>query len=69
MGKFHNEAIFRQIAPQVDDEPEQMTQEEAWELSYSDWKWNKDDDLASAVRRYARPVCRVRVWDEVEVGR
>ena len=70
MGKFHNAEIYRQISPQEpdDDEPE-YSPDEDWEAGFSDWKHDKDDDLATAVRRYAMPMRHVRIWDEVEVGR
>jgi hypothetical protein len=55
--------------PEQDDEPEYSPEEEEWEAGFSDWKHNKDDDLATAVRRYSMPMRRVRIWDEVEVGR
>jgi hypothetical protein len=80
MGKHHTAELMRKIAPepQADDDFD----EDGWnepqfqrptlgelEARYSDWKHNKDDDLATAVRRYALPMRRVRIWDEVEVGR
>jgi hypothetical protein len=70
MGKHFNAEVYRQIAPQEpdDDEPE-YSSEEDWEAGFSDWKHNKDDDLATAVRRYSMPVGHVRLFDECGVGR
>jgi hypothetical protein len=65
VGTHFNAEVYRQIAPQdqEDDEPE-YSPEEDWEMGFSDWKHNKDDDLATVVRRYARPVGHVDLWDE-----
>jgi hypothetical protein len=70
VGKHFNSELHRKITPQEpdDDEPE-YSPEEDWEAGFSDWKHNKDDDLATAVRRYAMPVGHVRLFDEVGVGR
>lgn len=73
MGKHFNAEVYRQIAPQLDDEVDENADysptEADFEESYSDWKWNKDDDLATAVRRYAMPNCHVSLMDEMGVGR
>lgn len=70
MGKRANQAIWEQFKPDIDLETEDGPLNEAdFEESYSDWKWNKDDDLATAVRRYERPACRVSLMDEMGVRR
>ena len=70
MGKRMNQALWEQFRPDLDLETEdQPPPENDWDADFSDWKHNKDDDLATAVRRYALPVTRVRLFDEVEVGR
>jgi hypothetical protein len=70
MGKAANAAIWEQFKPDTDLETEDGPLNEAdFEESYSDWKWNKDDDLATAVRRYAMPMPHVRLFDECGVGR
>lgn len=57
------------LTADAEERPEPLTEAQkasVWDNEY--WN-NKDDDLATAVRRYAVPVARVRLWDEVEVGR
>lgn len=70
MGKRANQAIWDMFKPEPeqDDEPE-YSPEDDWEAGFSDWKHNKDDDLATAVRRYAMPVGHVRLFDEAQAGR
>lgn len=70
MGRHANQAIWEQFHPDLDLETEdQPPPENDWDADFSDWKHNRDDDLATAVRRYAVPVTRVRLFDEVETGR
>lgn len=77
MGKHFNAEIYRQIV----QEPEQEIDDSGWEESellrpteedfeadFSDWKHRKDDDHATAVRRYAVPVRHVELWDERRAG-
>lgn len=65
MGRHANQAIWDKFQPDTDLETEGGPLNEAdFEESYSDWKHNKDDDLATAVRRYARPVGHIDLWDE-----
>ena len=76
MGKTANArawAEFERIDRQRQEEsfgtePSLTEAERASEWDDEFWN-NKDDDPATAVRRYALPVTRVRLFDEVEVGR
>ncbi|MFL9904545.1 hypothetical protein PQR71_41535 [Paraburkholderia fungorum] len=79
MGKAANAAIWEQFQPRTDnqypDTEERYTgplTEAEWEQGYAEWKWDKDDATADELDRarwaYARPVARVRLWDETRVG-
>jgi hypothetical protein len=69
MGKRFNAIYMAKRGTRAGRRRTRIPPEEDWEAGFSDWKHNKDDDLATAVRRYALPMRRVRIWDEVEVGR
>lgn len=76
MGKHANQQAYREFE-RLDRQRQEQSFEHVSPLTEaeraSDWDdefWNnKDDDLATAVRRYARPNCHVSLMDEMGVGR
>jgi hypothetical protein len=79
MGKHANSAAYREferLDRQRQEEsfeaPQPLTDDELEQIQ-GDAYWNQldatADELAEARRGYARPTARVRLFDEVEVGR
>ena len=57
------------LTADAEEKPEPLTEAQKASVRDDEFWNNKDDDLATAVRRYALPVTRVRLFDEVETGR
>ncbi|CAG4889528.1 hypothetical protein [Paraburkholderia gardini] len=78
MGKFANQSNWEQFkplanAPEYYEEPEPpviLDDDELAQLG-SEAYWTRldatADELAEARRGYARPVCRVSLWDEAPI--
>ena len=57
------------LTADAEEKPEPLTEAQKASVRDDEFWNNKDDDLATAVRRYSLPMTRVRLFDEVETGR